>query len=464
MSPSTPGAEGAMDIANRAMATVPAYREFLRRQGHTGGPVSSPAEFAQLPATSKADYIRAFDLDALVWNGDICAAGMWSSTSGSTGSPTYFPRDARLVAEAADAHDRIFRVFGTRHRSTLVIVCFAMGAWIGGTLTVEVSVELRARGHRLSVTPPGLEIEDAVNALVNLAPHYQQVVLAGYPPLLTKVLDATPKSALAQDIHVLCAGQAITEQWRDHILERIGRPGCPERVALIYGTAECGVMGHETPVTTRIRRRAAADGELTERLFGEIDDQPTLVQYDPESRYTEVDPAGYLLFTTDGPLPLIRYRINDVGAVLTGVEIREIVTAAGYSDIAEQIDPAAGFLVLHGRPEVAATYCSLNIYPADLRDAFADPELTARVTGNYLIRSELDAEWDEKLSVAVELQESATATEGVDGQLARACEESLMRNNGEYRALRDRSGGHARIHIALHRYRTGPFRPGPKSA
>ena len=75
-------------------------------------------------------------------------------------------------------------------------------------------------------------------------------------------------SALDQDIKILLAGEAITESWRDHVLNRIGHPGDPGRVCLIYGTAEAGVMGHETALTTDIRRRAATDAVLSLELFG----------------------------------------------------------------------------------------------------------------------------------------------------------------------------------------------------
>ena len=45
--------------------------------------------------------------------------------------------------------------------------------------------------------------------------------------------------------------------------------------------------------------------------------QPTFVRYDPERRYAEVDDDGFLLFTLDSSIPMIRYRINDQGAVFS---------------------------------------------------------------------------------------------------------------------------------------------------
>ena len=55
------------------------------------------------------------------------------------------------------------------------------------------------------------------------------------------------------------AGENISEPWRDYILKRIGKEGRAEETCLIYGTADAGIMGHETPTTIAVRRLACGD-------------------------------------------------------------------------------------------------------------------------------------------------------------------------------------------------------------
>jgi phenylacetate-CoA ligase len=53
--------------------------------------------------------------------------------------------------------------------------------------------------------------------------------------------------------------------------------------ASLYGTADAGVLGNETPLSICIRRFLARTPAAAKALFGESR-LPTLVQYDPSSR------------------------------------------------------------------------------------------------------------------------------------------------------------------------------------
>ena len=460
------GLDRAIDIANRAMRNVPAYAAHLRVNGYLTASIDGPGGFAGLPPMTKTDYLRRYPTGELMWYGDMSAAGTWSSTSGSSGSPTFFPRDTIALGDCVSAYERIFRDgFSAHTRSTLVVVCFAMGTWIGGTYTYQGMVGLRERGYRLSVITPGIDVDAAVRILTELGPQYEQVVLAGYPASIKDVLDRSGQDALAQDIKILLAGEAITESWRDHVLGRIGRSDQPERVCLIYGTAEAGVMGHETPLTAPLRRRATVDPVLDAQLFGgNATRQPAFVEFDPQSRFTETDDEGFLLFTIDSSLPLIRYRINDKGNVLSGLDLRRIVDACGHEDLGEWIDPAAGFLVLAGRPDVAASFYGLNIYPGDLHEAFDADEVVDHVTGRFVMDPAEDGDLNQILVIAVELGESSDYSDTLDQALIAECVAALTRNNNEFRALRSHYGERTTPQIRFYTYGTGPFLPGgPKN-
>ncbi|WP_246007725.1 hypothetical protein [Gordonia oryzae] len=257
-------------MTDRARRKVPAYADFLRHNGIDPGERIDADAFTRLPAMTKTGYITRYPQPTRYWDGQITEAEVWSSTSGSSsGIPTQFGRGALALAQSASMYDRIFTgSFNSQLRTTLLINCFAMGTWIGGTYTMAGVGELNDRGHRISVATPGIDVDVAIATLAELGPFYDHVVLAGYPPLIKDLLDNTPANLLAMDIKLLLAGEAITEKWRDHVLDLLHRHSEPGRICLKYGTADAGLMGYETPTSIAVRRAALDDTALSDQVFG----------------------------------------------------------------------------------------------------------------------------------------------------------------------------------------------------
>ncbi|WHU47050.1 hypothetical protein QNM97_24375 [Gordonia sp. L191] len=455
----------AVAMTDRARRRVPAYADFLRRNGIDPGERVDAEAFTQLPVMTKAGYITRYPQPARYWDGRITEAMVWSSTSGSSsGVPTQFGRGALALEQSAAMYDRIFTdSFSSQPRTTLLINCFAMGTWIGGTYTMAGVSELNNRGHRLSVATPGIDLDVAVATLAELGPFYDHVVLAGYPPLIKDLLDNTPANLLAMDIKLLLAGEAITEKWRDHVLDLLHRHSEPERICLKYGTADAGLMGYETPASIAVRRAALADAALSEQLFGPgITAQPTFVRYHPEYRYTECDAEGHLLFTVDSAMPLIRYRINDRGRILDGAQLDEILRAHGHDDLAGEVEPHDHFLVLHGRTDIAAIFHSLNVYPANLRPAFEDPAFAADLTGRFVVEVLESEQHHQTLHIRAELAKNTAADAGLARALRERCHESLVTTNSEFRALSASLGKAARPTVSLYEYHSAGFGSGAK--
>ena len=314
-----PGFDRALEVLRRAADTVPAYRDFLSRHGVAAAKVRTPEDFRAIPPMTKANYLQQYPLKELMWNGDVTRAGVWSTSSGSSGRPTYWPRNEVAVDESELLFDRVFRRNFESHRlSTLVVVGFAMGKWIGGTYTYSAMLGLRRRGHRLSVITPGLDTQEIVASISTLGPSYDQVVLAGYPPFLKDVLDEAPQK-VRQGLRILVWGENISENWRNRILEHRVADVCA-----VYGTADAGFIGHETPATIAVRNLARDDSRLSHLLFGSGESiQPTFVEYDPQLRYLESasNEDDNLLLTVDSAIPLIRYGSIDRGQVLTGDQV-----------------------------------------------------------------------------------------------------------------------------------------------
>lgn len=461
----TPGSAHALRIFHRAVGDVRAYSEFLAEHGLDPATIRTAEHFAMVPPMTKANYLRKYPRPSLMWHGDVNEAIVWSASSGSSGRPTYWPQNEASFEDNVELYDRIFRLhFDSREKSTVVVVGFAMGNWIGGTLTLRVTEELRRRGHRLSIVTPGLN-DTILSNVAELGPHFDQIVLAGYPPFIQNVIDRAGPEVLEQDVKILLAGERIAEQWRNHILNRIGRPDEPERICLIYGTADAGVMGHETPTTTTIRRLADSDPALASDLFGTNAVLPTFVEYDPILRYTEVDEDGFLLFTVDTGVPLIRYRINDHGAVLTCDQVAAVLKRHGYCLPIATTTPDAAFLVLRRRSDVATSFYAVKIFPENIAAALEEPEISAAVTGKFVLSTRTDEAFAQSLDLRVELREKVLATPGFIELLTGRVVAALDRTNSEFRQLRTVRGdaavprvtpepfGSARFHFEIkHRY------------
>src|SRR5215470_116254 len=458
-----PGFERALGTFRRAALEVPAYADFLRRNRVAAERVQTPRDFASVPPVTKANYLNHYPLNMLAWRGDMTEAGTWSTSSGSSGKPTYWPRGLLSLEQSIDLYDNIFRQsFRSHERSTLAVIGFAMGNWIGGTYTYTGIQHLRALGHRLSVIAPGIDVATILTNIADLGPYYEQVVLVGYPPFVKDVLDQAPPSVTDMDLKILMAGENISEGWRDYILKRIGKEDRAEDTRLIYGTADAGIMGHETPATIAARRLARSDHELDVALFGDDEIQPTFVEYQPDFRFTETDQDGYLLFTIDNAFPLIRYRINDRGRVITSSELARLIGRRGHEFTVRTSTENAGFIALGRRTDIAATFYSLKIFPESVRAALEDAAVSGTVSGKFRLVTHDDEAYGQTLTLHVELRADAAAGEGLAPRLKELVVASLLRTNGEYRQLRQALGGRAEPMISLHDFGTSGFAHGIK--
>ncbi len=458
-----PGFERARDAFRRAALEVPAYADFLRRNKVAAERIQTAQDFATVPPVTKANYLHHYPLNMMARRGDIGAVGTWSTSSGSSGKPTYWPRGSLSLEQSIDLYDKIFRQsFQSHERSTLAVIGFAMGNWIGGTYTYTGIQHLRALGHRLSVIAPGIDVATILSNIADLGPYYEQVVLVGYPPFIKDVLDQAPSSVIDMDLKILMAGENISEGWRDYILKRIGKESRAEHTCLIYGTADAGIMGHETPTTVAARRLARDDPGLNVALFGDHEVQPTFVEYQPDLRFTETDPDGYLLFTIDNTFPLIRYRINDRGRVITASELACLLGRCGHEFTVRTSTEDAGFIALGQRTDIAATFYSLKIFPESIRAAFEDTEVSGTVSGKFYLITLQDEAYGQTLRLHVELRADATADAALAPRLAELVVASLVRTNSEYRQLRQALGRRADPVITLHHFGTGGFAHGIK--
>ena len=427
------GFEHALRLFHDVATTVPAYRSFLRSHGVDPAAVVSAADFAVVPLLTKADYHRRYPLPELCRGGTLDHAETVAVSSGSSGEPTVWPRS--VVDELVIARRFEQALVGSFHadrRRTLIVVCFALGSWVGGMYTAAACRHLAAKGYPVTVATPGNNVEEILRAVQELGPYYEQVVLAGYPPFVKNVVDAGRQRGVdwpGYSIRLLLAGEVFSEEWRTLVGSRAGMTDPLSDSVSLYGTADAGVLGTETPLSVAIRRFLAGRPDAARELFGDPR-LPTLVQYDPATRYFETH-DGTLLFTGDGGIPLVRYHIADEGGLLTHDAMLAFCRAHGF-----EADAVAGprlpFVWVFGRSLFTVSYFGANIYPENVTVALERTGISDWVTGKFVLQVVSDSDEERHLSIVAELAPGCSADPARAVQLADAVRVELLRLNSEF--------------------------------
>ncbi|NRQ33472.1 phenylacetate--CoA ligase family protein [Nonomuraea sp. NN258] len=416
-----------VELFHQVAATVPAYRSFLAEQRVDPARVTSLDDFARLPMTTKDGYLRRHPLPDLCRDGVI--GDMIAVSSGSTGAPGFWPRSVSDERIIADRFEEVFRdTFAARERRTLAVVCFALGTWVGGLFTINCCRHLAERGYPITVVAPGSDRAEILRVLPELAPHFDQVVLLGYPPFLKNLIDTAGLPWESWNLKLVTAGEVFSEEWRTLVARTAGMADPVRGIASLYGTADAGVLGNETPLSVEIRRFLAARPGTARELFGESR-LPTLVQYDPDVRFFEQH-QGTLLFTGDNGIPLIRYHIADEGGLFPYEDLLDHVRKRGFEPAAP--GPRLPFVYVFGRAHFTVSYYGANVYPENIAVGLEQPEVSELVTGKFVMETVEDAQRDRHLTITVELRPGEKPAE----ETARAVGESilthLLRLNSEF--------------------------------
>jgi phenylacetate-CoA ligase len=448
------------DLYKLARAHVPAYRRMLASEKVKTAQIKSEEDWQKVPVIEKSSYIKKSTLKDLFPDARIPVLAY--ASSGSSGSPTFWFRTPEQEKIGKEIHERILRdVFGiSKKESVLVISCFSMGIWVAGHYTFASFKRLAEEGNRISIITPALEREDSLRILSELAPQFDAVILAGYPPfLMDVVMEAERRNiALPKNFNILASGDKFTEEWRASIAAHAGIARPEYSIVSVYGSADATVMGHETRASIMIRRVAAAKGneQFKDELFGADAGIPAIVEYDANHIFFE-EIEGELVITANPGAPLIRYNIHDRGAVVSRDAMRAVLEKHGLLEraIREGFDaPAAShmqFLILKGRTDVAVTFYALNLYPEHIQACVDIPSLSSMLTGSYSVYTKMfRKERDEKLFLHLEMKEGrGRAKSGVEKRAARHVLDTLFSVSTEFRRLYSAIGARALPNVKL---------------
>lgn len=429
----------ALQLFRAAAQEVPAYAHFLSQVGFAADQVRALGDFARIPIATKDNYHRRHALGELCWHGELHELDMLAVSSGSTGEPSVWPRFVSDELGTAFRFEQVLRDgFSAHQRSTLAVVCFALGSWVGGMYTTACLRHVAAKGYPLTVVTPGNQKAEILRVLRALAADFEQVVLCGYPPFLKDVIDAGRDDGFdwhERPVKLIMAGEVFSEEWRSIVCDRLGATEPAFSTASLYGTADGGVLANETPLSVLLRQRLAQEPALARQLFGEAR-LPTLAQYDPLHRYFEaVD--GDLIFSGDGGAPLLRYRILDRGGVHGFDELLAASSRLGAESLhalALAGKPARKLPFVHvfGRSSFALSFYGANVYPENVAAGIEQPAFLAQLSGKFVMQIALDAEQNPLLDIAVELLPQKVASEALRSDLESSVQRALERLNSEF--------------------------------
>lgn len=432
--------QAALRLFAQVAGEVPAYADFLAGKGIDPAAVQSFDDFRGLPLTTKDNYLRHYPLARLCRQGRLEDCDMIAVSSGSTGEPTFWPRSVSDEYSVALRFEQVFHdSFHADTRRTLALVCFSLGTWIGGMYTADCCRHLAAKGYPITVATPGNNKNEIFRVIDKLGGLFDQIVLLGYPPFIKDVID----SGRAQGVdwtrlntRLVFAGEVFSEEWRGLVCERAGATQPCYDTAALYGTADAGVLGNETPLSIAIRRHLARHPELARELFGKSR-LPTLAQYDPLARFFEVS-EGTLLFSGDHGIPLVRYHIADEGGIIPCDELLAHLNARGFDPVAELGGWGARgvrdlpFVYVFGRSHFVVSYFGANVYPENIAVGLEQPDVRDWVTGKFVMEVREGADRNVRLAIVIELAPGEAASEARRSAAARSIERELCRLNSEY--------------------------------
>ncbi|HIK06041.1 MAG TPA: phenylacetate--CoA ligase family protein [Trichormus sp. M33_DOE_039] len=436
-----------LDLFHDVAAHVPAYQAFLAERAISPDNIQTMADFQKIPAIAKENYISRYPLTDLCRDGELSGCDMIAASSGSTGKPTFWPRFFTDELQIATRFEQIFHdSFAADSQRTLAVICFTLGTWVGGMFTTNCCRYLASKGYPITVITPGNNKDEILRVVQELGGNFTQVVLLGYPPFLKDVIDTGIARGVEwqrYQIKFVMAGEVFSEEWRSLVGERVGSQNPCYDFASLYGTADAGVLGNETPLSICIRRFLAQNPDAAKALFGESR-LPTLVQYDPVSRFFEVQ-EGQLLFSGNNGIPLLRYNILDTGGIISYEAMLQFLADWGFNpleDLSSHIDAMnhistrgihkLPFVYVFGRSNFTVSYFGANIYPENVTVGLEQPVIKEWVTGKFVLQVKEDTDKNRFLFVVVELAPEVEASEDKRQAIAASILNQLLRLNSEF--------------------------------
>ncbi len=446
------GRQMALQAFKTAASRVPAYQDFLRRHRFNPDDVETIGDFHRVPIIDKKNYLRRYPLEALCLDGNLHQMYHLAVSSGATGEPCFWPMTPEQTAAIPSAFEIVLtEFFGLREYTTLFFINLALGSWAAGELCAEACRTIaRKPEYPMTVISPGLELEETLRLIQKLAEKYDQIAMLGYPGFMRDVIDQGREQGIDWSklrLRILTGGECYSEDWRDWMMKKSGIED-PVSVWSLFGTADAGVIGFETPMTVRLRRTARADKDLSQQLFGDQENLPMVMQFKPAGRFVE-EMGGELVVTApDLGLPLVRYCLHDRGGVIPFASIP--------SEFRSKDSWPLPVFYVFGRTAAIHLY-GVNIYQENIMAGLENSLLFENHTGRFKFKAIYDEDHNQSLSIKIELKGGVARTRELEQVFAETIVKALRNNTSEYNKLYSSMGEKVTPHIELLDNKTGAF-------
>ncbi len=451
------GRARARTLFHKAAERVPAYKDFLRKNKIRHEIIRTEQDFRNIPCTDKKNYIREYPLSARCWDGAIGESDLIAVSSGTTGSPTFWPRGVRQEREAEIIHELIYRyLFRIDRYRTLLLIGFPMGVYVSGVATLVPSLAV-ARKYAMSIVSVGNNKAELLRVVRLLGNEYDQVILAGHPFFIKDVIETGKEEGVVwrkKRLRMMFCSEGFSEQWRRYVIRVAGIPLRPETAISTYGSSEMLLIGHETPFTIALRMAFEKNDKLRQRFF-ENAPVPNIFQYNPLFRFID-SVNGELIFTSASGIPLIRFNLHDGGMILPLDEARKVVPRARPTW-------NLPLVALAGRSDQTIIFYAANIYPEHIHAALNNPTFLKKITGKFTMRKGYLKNMDEYLEINIELRRGVKIRSSTARSIENHAVTTLKKINMEYLFLCDNLDKDLRPRVRLWPYQSEKyFKPGLK--
>lgn len=437
------GEKMVLNLFNFTHEKVPAYKKFLIDNNILASDVKNINDFKKLPPVDKHSYINAFPFEELLPDQDISKITTFSSTSGSTGEPTYFPRGEEQDWQYEHIIELFLKnQFEIDNKKTLGVIGFGLGIWIGGIFTYKNFNNIARKGYPLALAPVGTNKDIFLKTIKKVGGSFDQIILMGYPPFIKDVIDEAEDYGINwsdYSIKVMTATESFSEQFREYIARKAKIKNPLTDILNIYGSVELGTMAHETPLANFIRGMAVKNKKIFKEIFPEAILLPTFAQYHPHLTYFEEENGELFASGFASSFPLIRYRFFDRGAVIPFDLMVSKLKSVGIDIIKEAEKANIGktilrlpFVCVYERSDFVIILRGANIYPENIKTALQHKSLEKFVTGRFTMVKKEDKKLNDFLEINMELKRNVNGGGDLKKRIEKIVVETLCKVNSEF--------------------------------
>ena len=401
----------AEQVASRAVNHITAYGKFIESQG-----IGPEVPFERLPLQDKESYLRHYPFSELLGD-DFADTFTIFSSAGPAGKSFYWPQLKTAYADAAvNLRLLLETTYAIDRHSTLAVVGLALGSWIGGdVLSWSLKDVAVATPYPFAVFSPGNKHDEIIAMLRAASGLVDRILLVCCPSAIGHLIllaEQLGQPLPLDKMRYLVIGEPFPEALRLDLARR-SRVGADEVLMMsVYGSADTGVMGFESPATILLRQLCHEDPDIASSL-GIKGVVPHFFNHaDPATYLEEID--GELCITRWQGIPLVRYNLHDQAQLFDWPGLVRHLAAFAEKKPAlahvlpmltahAELLPSPGIIAIAGRADFCLILCGTKLSEAMLDEAVRSEDLADTLTGVYQARV-VTEDGRQRLSIRLETQ------------------------------------------------------------